>query len=137
MPGWNSRSKKRKNAIENGFKSNFELEIANFLKSNNINTDEAYEVKKVTYIIPESEHKYTVDWILPNGILIETKGRWTPADRKKMVLVKKQHPELDIRMVFVNGNTKISKNSKTTYGSFCDKHGITWTSKAIPKSWLV
>ncbi len=136
MAGWNSKSKKRKVAIKSGYKSNFELEIATYLESKKIDPVKSYEVKKISYTIPESTHKYTVDWQLPNGILIETKGRWTPSDRKKMVLVKAQHPELDIRMVFVNGNNKISKGSKTTYGSFCDKHNILWTSKTIPEHWI-
>ena len=30
----------------------------------------------------------------------------------------------------------LPKGSKTTYGDFCDKHGITWSEKNIPESWL-
>ena len=33
---------------------------------------------------------------LPNGVLVEVKGRWTPENRKKHLLVRAQHPELDI-----------------------------------------
>ena len=29
-----------------------------------------------------------------------------------------------------------AKKSKTTYGDFCDKHGIIWAEKDLPKSWL-
>ena len=67
---------------------------------------------------------------------METKGRWVLEDRKKHLLIKKQHPELDIRIVFQSARTKIRKGSKTTYGDFCDKHGIPWAEKNIPESWL-
>ena len=62
--------------------------------------------------------------------------RWVLEDRKKHLLIKKQKPELDIRMVFQSANTKIRKGSKTTYGMFCDKHDIPWAEKVIPESWL-
>jgi hypothetical protein len=68
--------------------------------------------------------------------LVETKGRWVIEDRKKHLLIKKQHPELDIRIVFQNAKTKIRKGSKTTYGDYCDKHGIIWAEKNVPESWL-
>ena len=48
-------------------------------------------------------------------IIIETKGRFVTADRQKMLLVKEQYPDLDIRFVFSNPNSRISKKSKTTY----------------------
>ena len=44
--------------------------------------------------------------MLYNGIIIETKGRFTAADRRKHLLVRKQHPHLDIRFVFENSNAK-------------------------------
>ena len=40
-----------------------------------------------------------------------------------MLAVKEQNPELDIRFVFQRNNT-LSKNSKTTYGAWCEKHGF-------------
>ncbi|NCB09528.1 MAG: hypothetical protein EOM73_15380 [Bacteroidia bacterium] len=33
---------------------------------------------------------------LQNGVLVEVKGRWTPGNRKKHLLVRAQHPDLDI-----------------------------------------
>mgnify|MGYP003862532113 CR=1 FL=1 len=73
---------------------------------------------------------------LDNGIIIETKGFFDTEDRYKHIEIKKQHPELDIRIVFMSGKTKIRKGSKTTYGSYCDKHGIKWAEKLIPNSWF-
>ena len=95
-----------------------------------------YETTVIDYIKPETSHTYTIDFRLRNGILIETKGRWVLEDRKKHLLIKKQHPELDIRFVFQSAKTKIRKGSKTTYADYCDKHGILWAEKEIPKNWL-
>ena len=74
--------------------------------------------------------------ILSNGIIVESKGRFVTADRKKHLLIKKQHPTLDIRFVFSNSKAKINKGSKTTYGDWCDKHGFLYADKLIPEEWL-
>ena len=131
---WRSKSKVRKNAIKHGYRSGFEHKVADQLSENKINFE--YETTTIKYIKPETQHTYTIDFTLPNGILVETKGRWVIEDRKKHLLIKKQHPELDIRIVFQNAKTKIRKGSKTTYGDYCDKHGIVWAEKNIPESWL-
>ena len=131
---WRSKSKLRANAIKHGYRSGFEHKVSDQLKENKINF--GYETTVIDYIKPETKHTYTIDFTLPNGILIETKGRWVIEDRKKHLLIKKQHPELDIRIVFMSGKTKIRKGSKTTYGMFCDKHGIQWAEKTIPESWI-
>jgi|TARA_R110002074_G_scaffold96254_1_gene209209 hypothetical protein len=119
----------------NGYRSGFENKVASALLEQKIKFQ--YEVTQVKYIKPQTNHKYTVDFTLPNGILIETKGRWTTEDRKKHLLIKDQHPELDIRFVFQNPNGKIRKGSKTSYGDYCDKYGILWADKEIPKAWLL
>tara|TARA_R110000851_G_scaffold176109_2_gene322675 strand:+ start:1507 stop:1917 length:411 start_codon:yes stop_codon:yes gene_type:complete len=131
---WNSKSKLRANAIKHGYRSGFEHKVSAQLKEAKVPFE--YEVTVIPYIKPETKHTYTIDFTLPNGILVETKGRWVIEDRKKHLLIKKQHPELDIRIVFMSGKTKIRKGSKTTYGSYCDKHGIEWAEKEIPKAWF-
>ena len=131
---WRSKSKLRANAIKHGYRSGFEHKVSDQLKENKIKF--GYETTVIDYIKPETKHTYTIDFTLPNGILVETKGRWVPEDRKKHLLIKKQHPELDIRIVFMSGKTKIRKGSKTTYAAWCDKNGIVWANKSIPKDWL-
>ena len=131
---WRSKSKLRSNAIKHGYRSGFEHKVSDQLKENKIKFE--YETTVIPYIKPETKHTYTIDFTLPNGILVETKGRWVLEDRKKHLLIKKQKPELDIRMVFQSAKTKIRKGSKTTYGMFCDKHDIPWAEKTIPESWL-
>ena len=126
-------SKARANAIKHGYRSGFEHKVADQL--NEAKIDFEYETKVIDYIKPETNHTYTIDFTLPNGILVETKGRWVLEDRKKHLLIKDQHPDLDIRIVFQNPNGKIRKGSKTTYANFCDKHGIKWAGKTIPDAW--
>ena len=53
-----------------------------------------------------------------------------------MLLVIAQHPELDIRMVFMRPNNKLNKNSRTTYAQWCDKNNIKWANKYIPTEWI-
>ena len=131
---WRSKSKLRANAIKHGYRSGFEHKVSDRLSEAKV--PYGYEDTVISYIKPETKHTYTIDFTLPNGILVETKGRWVLEDRKKHLLIKQQHPELDIRMVFQSARTKIRKGSKTSYGDFCDKHGILWAEKNIPDSWL-
>lgn len=121
-------------AREKGYRSGLEEIIDTQLKQNNINGE--YEKHKVHYIKPVTHHEYTPDFRLPNGIFIETKGRFVTEDRKKHTLIKEQHPELDIRFVFQNSKGKIRKGSKTTYADWCIKHGFVFADKTIPNDWL-
>lgn len=127
---------KKQNAIKHGYRSGLEELIANQLESHSIPFEYEDKANTVTYTIPESKHTYLPDFKLPNGIIVETKGRFVLADRKKHKLIKEQHPELDIRIVFSNSKAKISKGSKTTYGMWCEKLGILYADKEIPQNWL-
>lgn len=126
-------SKARASAIKHGYRSGFEHKVSQQLTEAKVKFE--YENTVINYIKPETHHTYTIDFTLPNGILVETKGRWVLEDRKKHLLIKKQHPELDIRFVFMNPKGKIRKGSKTTYADFCDKNDIIWADKQIPKAW--
>lgn len=95
-----------------------------------------YESFKIKYTIPLSEHSYTPDIVLPNGIILEVKGRLMKADRDKHLLIQAQHPELDIRFLFQAANNKIRKGSQTTYAQWCDKNDIKWCEKLVPDAWL-
>ena len=68
-----------------------------------------YESLKVTYFQPAIKKTYRPDFPIKGSFIIETKGAFNSADRKKMKLVKKQNPELDIRFIFSNAKTKIGK----------------------------
>lgn len=126
----------RARAIKHGYRSGLEESIANQLQENSISFQYEDKTNTVKYIVPASTHSYLPDFKLPNGIIVETKGRFVLADRKKHKLIKEQFPDLDIRFVFSNSNTKISKKSKTTYASWCDNLGIPYADKVIPQTWL-
>jgi len=131
-PIGNKRDKYAK-ARSLGYRSMLEVKIAKQLEEAGI--DFGYETLKLPYKVSEVR-TYVPDLVLPNGIIIETKGRFVAADRKKHLLIKKQHPELDIRFVFSNSKTKLSKSSKTTYGAWCAKHGYLYADKEVPLEWL-
>ena len=98
-----------------------------------------YETDKIQYIWPERTSSYCPDFKLPKPggfFYVETKGRWTVDDRQKHLLVKEQHPDIDIRFVFSNQNAKLYKGSPTTYAQWCDKFGFRYANKTIPKDWL-
>lgn len=119
-------------AVKGRFRSVFEKGIS--IQIRNRGCPLRYEDIKVVYQKPPS--KYTPDFVLPNGIIIESKGRFTAQDRAKHLLIKQQHPELDIRFVFMNAAVRLSKASKTTYGQWAEKNGFKWAEKWIPDEWF-
>ena len=120
--------------LKYGFRSGLEERIAENLTSKGVGF--SFEELVIPYVKPEKPAKYTPDFVLANGIIIESKGRFLTEDRQKHLLVQKQHPEYDIRFVFSNSKTKISKRSKTTYADWCEKHGFLYADKDIPDAWL-
>lgn len=122
----------RGNLTKAGHRSGLEDKIADHLKS--LSVAYKYEEFKIKYEVNEVR-TYTPDFELANGIIIEGKGRFVSADRKKHLLVKKQYPTLDIRFVFSNSKSKINKGSKTSYADWCEKHGFQYSDKLIPVEW--
>jgi hypothetical protein len=117
-----------------GFRSGLEEKIAEQLTT--LGVQFTFEETKIEYLKPSRVSKYCPDFILSNGIIIETKGRFLTDDRQKHLLIKEQHPEIDLRFVFSNSNTRISKTSKTTYAMWCQKHGFQFADKLIPEAWI-
>lgn len=128
------RFTKRQAAVKHGYRSGLEEDLDRSLQTYGINGE--YEQHTIKYTIPASEHTYTPDFRLPNGIFIETKGRFVLEDRKKHMLIRQQHPELDIRFIFQNSKNKLRKGSKTTYADWCNKYGFLYADKEIPSDWL-
>jgi hypothetical protein len=95
----------RQRAIKAGYRSGLEETIS--LQLTSLKVPVLYETQKIKYEVNEIR-SYTPDFILPNGIIIESKGRFVAADR----------------------------NSKTTYGDWCDKHGFLYADKLIPEEWI-
>lgn len=117
-----------------GFRSGLEDRNAKLLKS--LGEPVHYETFKIVYVIPQAAHRYTPDFRLANGILVETKGIFDPTDRAKHLFVKVQYPELDLRLVFSNSRCRLYKGSPTTYAEWCEKHQIRYAEKLIPLEWI-
>ena len=115
------------------YRSTYEYNVAKNGRENKLGLE--YEKLKLPYTVPEVTKTYTPDFTLPNGLIIECKGRFTPADRKKMMLVKASHPDKDIRLLFQNASVKLSKNSTTTYGIWASRNGFDWAEGMIPPEW--
>lgn len=114
------------------FRSRLEEKVADLLV--NLGVKYEYESTKVPYVL---QCNYTPDFLLPNGVYLETKGHLTEEDRRKMKAVKAANPDLDIRMVFQSPYNKIYKGSKTTYAKWAEKHGFPWCAfHSIPIEWL-
>ena len=129
-------SSKRKAAqLKYGVRSGLEADNGKYLEGKGIPYE--YEKHKIKW----EDHQwrsYTPDFVLEsNGIIVETKGRFTPADRRKHLRIKEQYPKLDIRFVFTNAKSKINKGSKTSYADWCERHGFLYANKYIPDEWLM
>ena len=120
--------------VKEGYRSGLEDQVAAQLRG--LGIEPRYEDEKIFYTRPARETFYKPDFILPNGIIIETKGRFITSDRQKHILLKDQHPELDIRFVFSNPNTRISQGSPTTYAMWCMKNSFMYAKKYIPLAWI-
>ena len=107
-----------------------------------------YESERIQYTIPESLHTYVPDFVIFKSsgepIFVEVKGLWSYEDRYKHLLVRRQHPELDIRFVFGRLGNRISSGSRTTYRDVCLGNGrgifkgVQWkhAEGLIPQEWL-
>jgi len=107
-------------------RSKLELKFEDILIANNAEYD--YEVTRIPYTVPESDHNYIVDFTGTNGILYEVKG-WISdyQERMKYVLVKQQNPDIDLRFVFDNIQ-KLCGGTKMTHAKWCDKYGFKYCS---------
>lgn len=107
-----------------------------------------YEPHKYKYIVPSSEHTYTPDFYMSidevGDFYIECKGGGplyglTTETKQKMLLVKAQNPDVDIRFCFSNAYLLTGQGKgkpKITYGEWCDNNGFKYCEQKIPKEWL-
>ena len=123
--------RRRSHRSKEGYRSRFEEKVAHTLEKMGVAF--SYETKKLTYTVFRT---YKPDFILPNGVIVEAKGYFTPSDRTKHLRVREAHPELDIRFCFQNSKVKLNKTSNTTYAEWCDKKGFKWCDKVIPVTWV-
>ena len=72
-----------KRALINGYRSGLEDKVGSQLDSLGVSYE--YETLKIKYQVNEVR-TYTPDFVLPNGIIVETKGRFVAAEDRKSVV---------------------------------------------------
>lgn len=120
--------------LKQAFRSGLEEKIANQISQSGQTF--AFEKFKIKWTKPESKHTYKPDFLLKNGIIVETKGLFQTSDRQKMKRIKEMYPALDIRFVFSNAQARIAKKSKTTYAMWAEANGFGFAHRDIPLAWL-
>ena len=117
------------------YRSKLEDKIAKQLTDSGI--EFSYETLKISYMVPARKAKYTPDFVV-GDMVIEAKGRFrTAQDRQKLLLVKEQYPDLDLRLVFQNAKTPIYPGSPTPCSKWAEDNGFLWADNGkIPEEWL-
>ena len=115
-----------------GYRSNLEMVISDKLKSDRRKF--RYEEIKIEWE-DVSYRTYTPEFVLNNGIIVEVKGRFFPADRRRQLLIRKQHPDLDIRLVFYDQYKKVQGSNLRCY-EWAVKYKFKFANKDIPEEWI-
>lgn len=117
------------------YRSKLEERLAKQLTDSGI--EFSYETLKISYMVPARKAKYTPDFVV-GDMIIEAKGRFrTAQDRQKLLLVKEQYPDLDLRLVFQNAKTPIYPGSPTPCSKWAEDNGFLWADNGkIPEEWL-
>lgn len=134
---------RRQVAKKQGFESGLEQDVFNYLKDKGL--DVRYEEYPLEFVQPEKKRKYTPDIFVYDKkgnlkYVIETKGRFTMADRQKMKWVKEQHPDVEFRLLFERDCATINKKSSTTYADWAKKAKFLCSKftkdKPVPDEWI-
>lgn len=87
-----------------------------------------YETDRIQYVLVRS---YIPDFIIETDCgrrYVECKGWLRPEDKSKLLAVKAQVPNIDLRILFYARNKKNIK--------WAEKHGFVYAFEKIPKEWL-
>lgn len=97
-----------------------------------------YESERLEY----TEYRQYIPDLIVRGrddsvMYIEGKGYFPYSERAKMIAVKAQHPDLDIRIVFYRDTpSSLGKGNKSKPSEWAEKHGFPWAIKEIPPEWF-
>jgi predicted nuclease of restriction endonuclease-like RecB superfamily len=114
------RKKKRR------LKNPFEKRIYNRLRR--ARAKFKYESERIPYVL--AGH-YTPDFVLDTvhgRVYLECKGYFRREDKRKLAAIKRQHPEMDLRILFY-------ASSKTNI-KWAEKNGLKYAVSKLPKEWL-
>ena len=96
----------------------------------------SYESEKFAYVL---HRKYRPDFKIESDhgpIHIEVKGWWPSNERSKLLAVFINNPTIRLFVALQRPQQKISKQSKTTYAMWCDKHFIPWSPIPISPEYM-
>jgi len=119
------------------YRSKYEATIAADLSRREIRF--MFESDKITYLKDASTYLTDFRLVKKDGtyLFVEAKGLFKACDRTKHLLIKEQHPDLDIRFLFMQSKNTLSKTSKTTYAAWCDKYSFIYADgRVVPNFWL-
>ena len=118
---------------ETGYRSGFEAEVGPPLETHGA----LYEPVRIQYDL-HLRATYTPDWLLPDQcIVLEAKGRFPKEDRDKLLLIKQQYPDLDIRIIFQSLTAKTSPKVGQTYAQWAEVNGFPCCKgPGVPDDWL-
>jgi hypothetical protein len=98
-----------------------------------------YEPDKIEYTLVKN---YVPDFRIQlkdgTSFYIEAKGLGRAFDfnaRQKMVAVKEQHPDKDVKIVFMSDGP-LSKGSRTRPSDWANKYGYEFSIKSVPTEWF-
>lgn len=78
---------------------------------------------------------YIPDFGLKNGSYVEAKGKFTPANRTRMLAFRAARPDLKIRILFQRNNW-LTKKHASKYSDWCETNGFDYAiGERIPEGW--
>jgi predicted nuclease of restriction endonuclease-like RecB superfamily len=116
--------------MTNKVRNKFEQRINQQLKRSKIIY--GYETERIPYVL--AGH-YIPDFIIQTQlgkVYVECKGYLRPEDKRKLRAVKRQHPEMDLRLLFYGESTKRERDQIR----WATKNGFKFAIDTIPKDWL-
>lgn len=110
------------------YRSKFEERVSSMLSG----IDFEYEPMSLPYVL---ECKYTPDFVLANGIILECKGYHPDIKNalRKLRAVKDRHPELDIRILW-EADIKLGKIMRAS--DWSERYNFPYAIKELPEEWL-
>lgn len=119
------------------FRSNFEADFAKYLDTLGLRWE--YETMSLPYIPRIAMYVPDFKVWKPGGsendwFLVETKGYFDDKARQKMLQIKRQYPNYDVKMFFQKPSLKIGKSKKLTYETWSEKHNYDILTKEYLQS---
>lgn len=117
------------------YRSKYEKRIGEDLRKRKRRAEYEPQSPEIRYVLPK---RYIPDWKLPNGVFVEAKGYFPAKDRSKLLRVRKENPDLDLRILFQSANNRLTKSPNSMmYWQWAEKHGFPWAEgDSIPEEWF-